>query len=78
MKINLLAEIKSMPVKDVADFGLAVSFMDLFQRLQALYGLDNKDLLEAWLVDLERSGSIRIHRVGGILSYIAPINHVME
>ena len=78
MKFNLLAEIKGTPTVLHSDFGPVVSFGDLFLRLQALYGLDNKDLLEELLLNLERNGSIRLHRVGDILSFISPVNHVME
>ena len=78
MSINLLYEISSTPTVLHSDLGPVVSFMDLFLRLQALYGLDNKDLLEVWLLDLERNGSVRLYRVGDVLSFIAPVNNIVE
>lgn len=73
LKIDLLEEIRHTSVKEVAGFGSCVSFIDLFQRLQVLYGFNNKDLLEAQLKQLHSEGRVKLFLCDGILSYIAPI-----
>lgn len=57
--INLIDMLKSLPMNNYRDIGLAISYSDIFNALESI-GFDNKDKLNYELKKLSDNGVIEL------------------